>query len=335
MAAVVAGLAALLRTGPARRAPRSRVRRRAACSSSPYPGSPGRARPTPTSKRSTSCSSPAPPIADLAPRSVVSRSGPGDAYLTISAGYPRRDRRAGGGPGPGGPTRATSSPPAGEVFVRRTGVEPDGEYVALGWPELVRRQRRPALRRRARPAGRDARRRGGRDGGRGQRRRQRLQSSRPIQRQAGLALAGTDGVLAVGRPRHRPADPPIRREPFGFRLDHDAVRRRRSARTWDAAAGGRAAGGAWSRPPTWPAPSATGRSSTRSATPSCGPTHWPTPTPCSASSWTEVDLERDCGAGARPLRRDGRQRPHRRRAVPTGASSRATCARPRPSGPAS
>jgi hypothetical protein len=76
-------------------------------------------------------------VADMAPRGVSPRSTPGAAYLTISAG-----------------ARATSDPlvdgqqlalgeqaggsSAGEIFQRRTGVEPDGNYVALAWPTLVR-----------------------------------------------------------------------------------------------------------------------------------------------------------------------------------------------------
>ena len=76
-------------------------------------------------------------LADMAPRGVSPRSTPGAAYLTISAG-----------------SRATSAPlidgqqlalgeqaggsSADEIFRRRTGVEPDGSYVALGWPTLVR-----------------------------------------------------------------------------------------------------------------------------------------------------------------------------------------------------
>jgi hypothetical protein len=76
-------------------------------------------------------------VAAMAPRGVSPRSTPGGAYLTISAG-----------------ARATSDPlvdgqqlalgeqaggsSAGEIFQRRTGVEPDGNYVALAWPTLVR-----------------------------------------------------------------------------------------------------------------------------------------------------------------------------------------------------
>jgi hypothetical protein len=76
-------------------------------------------------------------LADMAPRGVSARSTPGAAYLTISAG-----------------TRAISDPlvdgqqlalgeqaggsSAGEIFTRRTGVEPDGSHVALAWPTLQR-----------------------------------------------------------------------------------------------------------------------------------------------------------------------------------------------------
>ncbi len=76
-------------------------------------------------------------MADMAPRGVAARSTPGAAYLTISAG-----------------TRATADPlvdgqqlalgeqaggsSAGEIFERRTGVEPDGSHVALAWPTLQR-----------------------------------------------------------------------------------------------------------------------------------------------------------------------------------------------------
>lgn len=76
-------------------------------------------------------------LADMAPRGVSPRATPGAAYLTISAG-----------------SRATSDPvvdgqqlvldeqaggsSAGEIFQRRTGVEPDGSYVALAWPTLER-----------------------------------------------------------------------------------------------------------------------------------------------------------------------------------------------------
>ncbi|HKY68642.1 MAG TPA: hypothetical protein VJM49_19810 [Acidimicrobiales bacterium] len=76
-------------------------------------------------------------MADMAPRGVAARSTPGSAYLTISAG-----------------TRSTTDPlvdgqqlalgeqagdsSAGDIFERRTGVEPDGSHVALAWPTLLR-----------------------------------------------------------------------------------------------------------------------------------------------------------------------------------------------------
>jgi hypothetical protein len=76
-------------------------------------------------------------LAAMAPRGVSPRATPGAAYLTISAG-----------------SRATSDPlvdgqqlavdeqaggsTAGEIFERRTGVGPDGRYVALSWPTLER-----------------------------------------------------------------------------------------------------------------------------------------------------------------------------------------------------
>jgi hypothetical protein len=76
-------------------------------------------------------------LADLSPRGVSATSTPGAAYLTVSAG-----------------TRATSvsvvdgqvlalgdqsaGSAAGEIFERRTGKRPDGGFVALAWPTLVR-----------------------------------------------------------------------------------------------------------------------------------------------------------------------------------------------------
>lgn len=159
-------------------------------------------------------------VANLAPRSVTSRSGPGAAYLTISAG-----------------SRATSEElvdgqvlearqseglsPAGEIFTRRTGAEPDGDYVALAWPELQAANadqpydavlgllaetlddHEVASAVIANADGTDST----------------LSSS---QRQAGLALAGTDGVLATGNLTTQLliADPT---RPFGYRLDEDLV----------------------------------------------------------------------------------------------------------------
>ena len=69
-------------------------------------------------------------LADLAPRGVKPRALPGAAYLTISAGT-----RAISEPSVDGQELATGEESggstAGEIFHRRTGTQPDGEYVAL------------------------------------------------------------------------------------------------------------------------------------------------------------------------------------------------------------
>lgn len=76
-------------------------------------------------------------VADLAPRGVSATSSPGAAYFTISAGA-----RATSVPVVDGQELAlgdqSAGSSAGEIFERRTGTEPDGDYVALGWPTLVR-----------------------------------------------------------------------------------------------------------------------------------------------------------------------------------------------------
>ena len=76
-------------------------------------------------------------LADLAPRGVSPRSTPGAAYLTISAGS-----RSTSEPSVDGQELATGEESggstAGEIFHRRTGTRPDGDYVALAWPSLVR-----------------------------------------------------------------------------------------------------------------------------------------------------------------------------------------------------
>lgn len=76
-------------------------------------------------------------MADLAPRGVSPRSGPGDAYLTISGGSRATTVR-----GIDGQVLAldetSSGSNAGEIFRRRTGEEPDGPFVSLTWPSLVR-----------------------------------------------------------------------------------------------------------------------------------------------------------------------------------------------------
>ncbi len=76
-------------------------------------------------------------MADLAPRGVLARSGPGDAYLTISAGARATTSRAVDGQVLALEEQSSGSE-AGEIFRRRTGVVPDGDYVVLSWPALVR-----------------------------------------------------------------------------------------------------------------------------------------------------------------------------------------------------
>jgi hypothetical protein len=158
-------------------------------------------------------------LANLAPRSVTSRSGPGAAYLTISAG----SRAATDELVDGQVLEARQSDQlsaAGQVFARRTGVEPDGDYVALAWPELLRAnadqpydavlgllaetldEEGVATAVIANADGTDST----------------LSSNH---RQAGLALTGTDGVLAFGNLTTEllTADPS---RPFGYRIDPDA-----------------------------------------------------------------------------------------------------------------
>jgi hypothetical protein len=76
-------------------------------------------------------------VADMAPRGVLARATPGAAYLTISSGA-----RAVGDPLVDGQQLAlgeqAGGSSAGEIFERRTGVSPQGNYVALAWPTLQR-----------------------------------------------------------------------------------------------------------------------------------------------------------------------------------------------------
>jgi hypothetical protein len=159
-------------------------------------------------------------IADLAPRSVISRSGPGEAYLTISAGSRAATEEL--VEGQVLPAREDGQlTAAGEVFVRRTGVEPDGEFVTIGWPQLVREnddQPYDAVLGLlaatldddgvgtaviANADGNDS-------------------TITSYQRQAALGLVDTDGVLAEGDLDTDLLTPDPSR-PFGFRLDDQAV----------------------------------------------------------------------------------------------------------------
>lgn len=159
-------------------------------------------------------------VADMAPRGVSPRSTPGAAYLTISAG-----------------TRATADPlidgqqlalgeqaggsSAGEIFSRRTGVEPDGSYVALAWPTLERvNARQPydaelgLLADTLAEAGMGAEAIGNADGT--------DTVGTSYERQVGLAAATSDGVISAGE---LDADLLVRdpSSAFGQRLDIDQV----------------------------------------------------------------------------------------------------------------
>jgi hypothetical protein len=77
-------------------------------------------------------------LANLAPRGVSARSGPGDAYLTISAGTRSTTERFVDGQVLALDEQSSGSA-AGEIFTRRTGLTPSGPFVSLSWPALVRR----------------------------------------------------------------------------------------------------------------------------------------------------------------------------------------------------
>ncbi|HET6954737.1 MAG TPA: hypothetical protein VFI47_30525 [Acidimicrobiales bacterium] len=159
-------------------------------------------------------------LADMAPRGVSARSTPGAAYLTISAG-----------------TRATSDPlvdgqqlalgeqaagsSAGDIFERRTGVRPDGSYVALAWPTLERvNARQPydaalgLLTDTLDDAGLGVEAIGNADGT--------DTVGTSYERQVGLAAATGDGVIPAGE---LDADLLVRdpSRAFGLRLDVDTV----------------------------------------------------------------------------------------------------------------
>lgn len=159
-------------------------------------------------------------LADMAPRSVAHRSGPGEAYLTISGG-----------------TRATSevevegqvlaldegdpASPAGEIFERRTGLDPYGDYVALGWPAHVSANEGEPydielglLAERLERGDVETAVIGNADGD--------DSAGSSYERQAGLALADTNGVVRQGALTDELllADPT---RPYGMRLDLDMV----------------------------------------------------------------------------------------------------------------
>jgi hypothetical protein len=76
-------------------------------------------------------------LADLAPRGVLARSAPGGAYLTISAGA-RATTELGIDGQQLGVDEQSAGSAAGEIFQRRTGTHPDGDFVSLAWPALER-----------------------------------------------------------------------------------------------------------------------------------------------------------------------------------------------------
>ncbi len=162
-------------------------------------------------------------LADLAPRGVSPRSGPGDAYLTISAGTRSSTR-----PSVDGQVLAlneqSSGSVAGEIFARRTGSIAAGDFVALGWPALVRSNNAEPydsvpglLAETLRAEGVAVSVIGNADGT--------DSVGASYKRQVGLALSGTDGVVQGGALRKELLidDPGA---VFGVRLDHEMVLKR-------------------------------------------------------------------------------------------------------------
>jgi hypothetical protein len=159
-------------------------------------------------------------VADLAPRAVVPRPGPGAAYLTISSGS-----RATSDEDVDGQQLATddesAGSTAGEIFHRRTGTAPDGDYVALAWPTLLRVNKAQPydavmglLGSRLATADRGVAVIGNADG---------TDTIGPsYERQVGLAGVTKEGLIAAGDLSDRlVVDDPS--SPFGRRLDPEAV----------------------------------------------------------------------------------------------------------------
>jgi hypothetical protein len=171
-------------------------------------------------------------VADLAPRGVSPRSTPGDAYLTISAGSRATTERAVDGQVLALDEQSSGSA-AGEIFRRRTGLVPDGEFVSLAWPALVRANAGEPydavlglLGDTVAEAGGVAAAIGNADGT--------DSIGASYERQVGLALADRDGVLADGVLTDDDLVVPDPSRPFGVRLDGDAVTTA-FAEAWDAA----------------------------------------------------------------------------------------------------
>jgi len=159
-------------------------------------------------------------MADLAPRGVSPRSGPGDAYLTISAGARTTTERAVDGQVLALDEQSSGSL-AGEIFRRRTGLVPDGDAVALAWPALERVNAREPydavlglLADTLTAHDVSASVLGNADGT--------DSVGASYERQVGLALTGRDGVVAEAAVERDllEEDPGW---PFGVRLSHDAA----------------------------------------------------------------------------------------------------------------
>ena len=218
---------------------------------------------------------------------VSPRATPG-AYLTISAGSrATSDPLVDGQQLALGEQAAGSS--AGDVFERRTGVEPDGRYVALAWPTLERvNARQPydaalgLLTDTLDDAGLGVEAIGNADGT--------DTVGTSYERQVGLARPPTAVLIPARRAGRRPADRDPSR-PFGQRLDLDQVIQR-FERAWDRRRdGGLVVVEAW----TWPARCATGTGST-----------WPATRSCAARPGGH---RRPRGPPARPRRPQARHRP--------------------------
>jgi hypothetical protein len=159
-------------------------------------------------------------LADLAPRGVHPRSGPGDAYLTISAGTRATTERLVDGQVLALEEQSSGSA-AGEIFRRRTGITPSGPFVSLSWPALVRaNDDRPydaelgALADALIEAGVSTSAIGNADGT--------DSIGVSYERQVGLALASSEGVVDRGElGKDLQVDDPSR--PFGKRVDREAL----------------------------------------------------------------------------------------------------------------
>ena len=229
-------------------------------------------------------------LADMAPRGVSARSTPGAAYLTISAGT-----RAASDPLVDGQQLAlgeqAGGSSAGDIFERRTGVEPDGRYVALSWPTLQRVNAREPydaelglLTDTLADAGLGVEAIGNADGT--------DSVGTSYERQVGLAAATGDGVIPAGELDTdllvRDPEPAVRAAPR-----HRPGRRSGSATAWETPAD--RDGGLVIVEASDLARSMRYRDRVdeRALRRSCERRRWPTPTSSSPGCSTQVDPERD------------------------------------------